>query len=550
MKKIITCFIALLTFSAFCQVPENDLLENAITLNTFPYNHNNLRLDLATSSSISPNGCPLGNYNLVYYKFTAEESSEFEVTVEDANNNDIITSFAIIFTAPSLNITDDSELNIVTACSFGANTSFTTIAGQNYYVLVHRGDANETSNIIFQQEAITPISSTERSALIAIYNSTNGSDWTTSTNWNSTNPVGTWHGVTTSNVNGTTHVTSIDLGGNNLTGTLPSEIGNFPELTWLGLWGNQISGEVPPEIGNLTSLTGLDLSPNTFSGTIPEEIGNLVNLQILWLNHNGLTGSIPSSFENLINLRELYLIGAVGNSSEWSSSSYSGDFPDLTAAPLEILRIQDNFFTFNDIADEYDTYVANIPDFQFNPQFTLDPPEEPSIDVGENITLSITDTPSTSRNASRSLSTNNYQWFKDDVAIPDTNATTYVITNAQGPDSGIYYCEITNPDLPGYVVKRSNITLDVGGFLSVDEATFNNSVSIFPNPTSDYIYIELPKNNTNTHISIHNILGKKVTELDTTTNQIKLNVSHYSQGIYLVSITNNNNTYIKKIIKK
>ena len=102
------------------------------------------------------------------------------------------------------------------------------------------------------------------------------------------------------------------------------------------------------------------------------------------------------------------------------------------------------------------------------------------------------------------------------------NATTYVITNAQGPDSGIYYCEITNPDLPGYVVKRSNITLDVGGFLSVDEATFNNSVSIFPNPTSDYIYIELPKNNTNTHISIHNILGKKVTELDTTTNQIKL----------------------------
>ena len=38
---------------------------------------------------------------------------------------------------------------------------------------------------------------------------------------------------------------------------------------------NQLSGTIPVELGNLTSLISLDLEDNQLSGTIPAEIGNL-----------------------------------------------------------------------------------------------------------------------------------------------------------------------------------------------------------------------------------------------------------------------------------
>jgi len=46
----------------------------------------------------------------------------------------------------------------------------------------------------------------------------------------------------------------------------------------------------------------LDLSNNQLSGNIPSLIGNLVNLVFLHLDHNRLRGTIPPSLSNLINL--------------------------------------------------------------------------------------------------------------------------------------------------------------------------------------------------------------------------------------------------------
>ena len=67
----------------------------------------------------------------------------------------------------------------------------------------------------------------------------------------------------------------------------------------LSLVNGQLTGELPTEIGNLTKLTSLDLRFNQLSGAVPSEVGNLVNLNYLKLRNNYFTGVIPMSICDL-----------------------------------------------------------------------------------------------------------------------------------------------------------------------------------------------------------------------------------------------------------
>ena len=146
------------------------------------------------------------------------------------------------------------------------------------------------------------VSEEDSLALVELYDSTDGDNWTNNTNWNS-GPVSTWYGVNVYNG----RVRDLNLYNNNLNGTIPSSIGNLSSLQILYLDNNQLRGSIPPEIGNLSNLTYLFLYSNQLTGSIPPEIGNLSNLQLLYLFNNQLTGSIPPEIGNLSNLIYLYL---------------------------------------------------------------------------------------------------------------------------------------------------------------------------------------------------------------------------------------------------
>ena len=126
----------------------------------------------------------------------------------------------------------------------------------------------------------------DRDALVALYNATDGANWTNNDNWLSGEPLGSWHGV---RVDSDGRVNRLYLSSNQLTGTIPRELGNLANLDGLYLSSNQLTGTIPRELGNLANLDGLYLSSNQLTGTIPRELGNLANLETLNLTSPGLT---------------------------------------------------------------------------------------------------------------------------------------------------------------------------------------------------------------------------------------------------------------------
>jgi len=88
------------------------------------------------------------------------------------------------------------------------------------------------------------------------------------------------------------------INGNRLTGTLPSmPWERMPNVSILSIGGNnggnQLSGTIPTELGLLTAMTRLDLNMMALTGTIPSELGRMTGMGTLLLHNTELTGTIP-----------------------------------------------------------------------------------------------------------------------------------------------------------------------------------------------------------------------------------------------------------------
>lgn len=80
------------------------------------------------------------------------------------------------------------------------------------------------------------------------------------------------------------YLEELNLSNNNLTGALPSQVGQLKNLRVLNVSNNQMTG-VPAEVGQLSKLEILDLSNNQLTG-LPNELANLKKLKTLNLSGN------------------------------------------------------------------------------------------------------------------------------------------------------------------------------------------------------------------------------------------------------------------------
>ncbi|KAH6557537.1 hypothetical protein KP509_1Z107700 [Ceratopteris richardii] len=121
---------------------------------------------------------------------------------------------------------------------------------------------------------------------------------------------------------------------NNITGSIPPEIGYLSKLVQLSLSGNKLSGVLDPSLGNLSSLNRFQIDENNISGPIPSSFQFLSNLVHFHMNNNSLNGSIPPELGRLPMLNHFL----------FDNNQLSGDIPGELSniSTLLILQLDNN----------------------------------------------------------------------------------------------------------------------------------------------------------------------------------------------------------------
>lgn len=87
--------------------------------------------------------------------------------------------------------------------------------------------------------------------------------------------------------------------------------------------------------------------------------------------------------------------------------------------------------------------------------------------------------------------------------------------------------------------------------VSVEELSQNNSLSIYPNPSSNHITIEMPTTpSQNTVLTICNLNGQQLITQPITEPQTVVDVSELPQGVYFVKVMDDERVMVGKVVKK
>ena len=215
------------------------------------------------------------------------------LTLPEATGGDGILSYSLTPAVPGLSF--DPATRRLTGTPTAVGTQAMT-----YRVTDADGDSDTLSFSI----VVEPSALADREVLVALYNATDGANWTDNTNWLSTAPLGEWHGVT---LDESGRVTELNLSARQLSGTIPVELTQLSSLKHLYLLNNQLSGAIPTELARLSNLVNLFLNSNQLTGAIPGELGELSNLKLLVLSKNQLSGAIPKELGKLSRLEFLLL---------------------------------------------------------------------------------------------------------------------------------------------------------------------------------------------------------------------------------------------------
>ena len=129
--------------------------------------------------------------------------------------------------------------------------------------------------------------------------------------------------------------------------------------------------------------------------------------------------------------------------------------------------------------------------------------------------------------------------------IPGFGSANSILGNPDmSADKGKAYIDT----IQGYLNPRIYVALGLGANTAINDV-IEASTEIYPNPTKNQLNIVSYATRIN-NISIYNMEGKEVLNTKVNANQIKLNTSLLSKGVYIINIQSNNSSVKRKLIIK
>jgi len=117
-----------------------------------------------------------------------------------------------------------------------------------------------------------------------------------------------WRGSISSEIAALSSLEHFFLNGNDMTGTLPNELGTFPNMTYFNVALNRFRGKPFPLVANWSKLERLDLGNNRFSGSIPSELGSIApQMEQFLVPQNRFTGTVPTELGAWTEMRKFFV---------------------------------------------------------------------------------------------------------------------------------------------------------------------------------------------------------------------------------------------------
>ena len=132
-----------------------------------------------------------------------------------------------------------------------------------------------------------------------------------------------------------------------------------------------------------------------------------------------------------------------------------------------------------------------------------------------------------------------YLWYNN-----DTTSTITVDSTGIGYGSVAAWVEVAN----GICVNTDTTVVTFVVFQSVENTIENKSISIYPNPSTDFINIESELADINL-VNVFNIDGKLISTLKIGKND-RIDITNLPKGIYYLHFNTDQGTITRKIVKQ
>jgi len=384
----------------------------------------------------------------------------------------------------------------------------------------------------------------------------------------------------------------VNLANSKLTGGVPGWFTSLSKLNDINLSFNQLEGSIPASLDNLTNLWHLNLEHNHFSGTLPAALANLGALRFAYLNDNAFSGNFP----DLSGLAALETLNIRYNRHTFANLATSGlepsDIDTWLYDPQDtLLAIQkegtsltaldcqhpNNQITWFREGTQLAATTRSIEaDIDGRYWFTVENSVYTDLTLySDTIEVSTQEVPEDYQVSAYSISDGNSDCLnaQNNLTVAGDGSTVILL----GGSSVNFIAGHSVRFLPGFHAQQGSVAAawitsdgtfcdshgarsivkvespEKSQYIGISKNTTTNGptkqVKVYPNPCSGTLNLELLGYIGESQVTVSNMQGSVVyRSVAVKSGQTRHDLSHLSQGMYLLRVQNGQEQFTRKVV--